>query len=110
MKIAKRAAALIALLAISFFAVGYGSAWTRLEQCRSVAIHEVLSRHVTGRGLGGEPIVLTAQDVSARVSGPFQVETQYMVPFDMHGTMHLQQFTVFPWAIKPGKRQAIQLV
>ena len=110
MRIARKAALLLALLLASYFGCGYATAWARLEQCRMVTVKEVLESKITGRGFVGETIVLTEKDVNARISGPFQVQTYFMVPTGMHGTVNSQLFLVLPWVIQPGKRQKHDLM
>ncbi len=100
MAIARKIALLAAILGLSFFAAGYATAWLRLEQCRSVTVQKILSHKVTGLDFGGERVALTAKDVTARISGPFKVQTQYMVPTGFHGNVHYQTFVTLPWGIK----------
>jgi len=103
MAIVKKTVLLLSLLVATLIACGYATAWARLEQCRRVTSKEVLQSKITGMNFGGEIVVLNEKDVKARISGPFQVETYFMVPADLHGVVHSRLFITLPWAIKPGE-------
>jgi len=110
MAIAKKSALLLFLLVASYFAAGYTTAWARLEQCRAMTAQEVVRTKVTGLDFDGAPVALTQNDVSARVSGPFKVETQYMVPTGFHGSIYYQTYTTFPWTVRPGHPRVAHLL
>jgi hypothetical protein len=102
----------IALLAASvvFVAVGYVSARSRLEECRSQIAQQLVAKPVFGRNFGGSRVQVAPSAVSSRVAGLFQVETVYMVPTGMHGTLYIQRFTTLPWGIERSTSQVIYLV
>ena len=104
--------ALLALLAVptTVLALGYVSAWLRAPQCRAEISQELIRQPVFGRSFGGERVRVDPADVTSRIVGPFQVETEYTVPADLHGAVHIQRFTVLPWGIVRGTAQVVYLV
>jgi len=89
-------------LFVTFFAVilaGYATAWISLASCADRSFAEIEKHGTTGMGLDGHEIVLTHNDVQASVSGPFLVDVQYLVPYDLHGTLHLSTYLALPWGI-----------
>jgi hypothetical protein len=109
---ARATRALLAVLTFSIAALGlgYGSAWLWAPQCRAEIAQELTRRPVFGRNFGGGRVRVTPADVSSRVVGPFQVETSYMVPADLHGVVHIQRFRVLPWGIARSTAEVIYLV
>jgi hypothetical protein len=89
-------------LFVTFLAVifaGYATARISLASCAAQSFSDMEKHGVTGVDLDGHKIVLTQRDVHASVSGPFLVDVQYLVPYDLHGTLHVSNFVALPWAI-----------
>lgn len=93
------AVGVIAVLAIVISA-GYGLAWRALPDCVDLTFQDVQRRGVTGLEFGGRKVALGRADVVARIEGPFLVETMYFVPFDLHGTTHVQRYLILPWGLR----------
>lgn len=93
------AVVVVAVLAIVISA-GYGLAWRALPDCADFTFQDVQRRGVTGLEFGGRKVALGRADVVARIEGPFLVETMYFVPFDLHGTTHVQRYLILPWGLR----------
>lgn len=89
----------IAALALVIGA-GYALAWRAMPACAEITFQDVERRGVTGLEFGGRKVVLGRADVTARIEGPFLVETMYFVPFDLHGTTHVQRYLILPWGLR----------
>lgn len=97
-------------LALGLVGTGYGCAWLKVDACRTIVVEELARKPVFGRDLHGNKLRVAPAAVSARVSGPFQVEVWYLVPYDLHGSIHTQKFRVLPWGIKRSSVEIIDLV
>ncbi|WNH54213.1 hypothetical protein [Stenotrophomonas oahuensis] len=93
------AVGVVAVLAI-VISGGYGLAWRALPDCVDPTFQDVQRRGVTGLEFGGRKVALGRADVVARIEGPFLVETMYFVPFDLHGTTHVQRYLILPWGLR----------
>ncbi|WP_282295380.1 hypothetical protein [Stenotrophomonas sp. PS02289] len=79
---------------------GYALAWRAVPVCADLTFQDIQRRGVTGLEFGGRKVALGRADVFARVEAPFLVETMYFVPFDLHGTTHVQRYLVLPWGLR----------
>ncbi|UWX03493.1 hypothetical protein H1235_10210 [Pseudoxanthomonas sp. NC8] len=89
---------------------GYGCAWLKADACRAAVAEELSRKPVFGRDMLGNRVRVSPTEVSVRVTGPLQVEVSYMVPYDLHGSIHIQRFKVLPWSVKRSSSQVIDLV
>lgn len=89
----------IAALALMIGA-GYALAWRAMPACAETTFQDIQRRGVTGLEFGGRKVALGRADVVARTEGPFLVETMYFVPFDLHGTTHVQRYLILPWGLR----------
>jgi hypothetical protein len=92
----------LAGLCVTFLGVtlaGYATAQISLASCADQSFAEIKKHGTTGMGIDGHTIFLTHHDVKASVSGPFLVDVQYLVPRDLHGTLHISTYLALPWGI-----------
>lgn len=97
MTILKKAAVSAAALLAAVLALGYLTAWRSLDSCAADAYSDMRSRGISGSDMRGRKVVLSRNEVFAKVTGPFQVEVSYMVPHDLHGSLHIRRYLVMPW-------------
>ena len=102
------AIAVIGVLAV--LGAGYGCAWLKIGACRASVAEELLRKPVFGRDMRGNRVRVSPAALSARVTGPLKVEVSYLVPYDLHGSIHIQRFTVLPWRVERSSSQVIDLV
>jgi len=101
------AAAAVLVLAVG---VGYLTAWSSLSACADETYQEIRRLGISGTDIQGNKVGLSRNNVSARIAGPFLVEVQYLVPYDLHGTLHVERYLALPWRTAKRSSEAIQLV
>jgi len=106
----KKAAARVALTIICVVGVGYITSWLSLDSCTDETFREIHSRGISGTDMLGNKVTLNRNDVSARIIGPFFVETAYLVPYDLHGSLHYTRYVVLPWWLHKRSSNVINLV
>jgi len=99
------AAALVLVLG-----AGYLTAWKSLSACADETYQEIRRLGISGTDIQGNKVGLSRNNVSARIAGPFLVEVQYLVPYDLHGTLHVERYLALPWRTAKRSSEAIQLV
>ncbi|QQP95919.1 hypothetical protein [Lysobacter enzymogenes] len=84
------------LLALCFptglLAAGYLNAWAALDACAEQVYRQDSGR--SGVDMRGRKRPLQRADITARIRGPFQVEASYMLPADLHGSVHTRTYFV----------------
>jgi len=106
----KKATLGTALTFIFLIGVGYVTAWLSLASCADDTFREIQIKDISGMDMFGKKIALTRSNVSSKIVGPFLVETRFMVPYDLHGSIHLKQYYVFPWGRHERSSDIIELV
>ena len=110
MAIWRKAAMGAALTLVCVLGVGYATAWLSLNSCADETFREIQRHGVRGTDMLGNRVDLSRSDVSARIAGPFLVETRHMVPYDLHGSLHFRQYVVLPWGRHERSSNVIHLV
>lgn len=87
---------LVATVCLLVLGAGYLTAWQSLDACADDTFQDLQRKGIRGRGMRGAPVAMTRDMVSATVAGPFLVETDYMVPLDLHGSWHIKRYLVLP--------------
>ena len=90
--------------------LGYLTAWHSLSACLDETYQEIQHLGISGTDIRGNEVRLSRSSVSARIAGPFLVEVQYLVPDDLHGTLHIDRYLALPWRTAKRSSEAIQLV
>ncbi|QBH04134.1 hypothetical protein [Xanthomonas oryzae] len=98
------------LIALLIVAVGYLSAWSSLSSCTDRTFEKLRREGISGTDMLGRKVAIDRESVTASIVGPFMVETRYMVPFDMHGSLHFKQYLALPWAIHERSTRVSDLV
>jgi len=80
-------------LPAGLLAAGYLNAWATLDDCAEDVYRQDIGR--SGVDMRGRKRALQRADVTARIKGPFQVEASYMLPADLHGSVHVRTYFVF---------------
>lgn len=89
---------------------GYLTAWHSLEACADDTFRDLRRKGIRGRDMKGESVAMTRDEVSATVEGPFLVETCYLVPFSLHGSLHFKRYLVLPWGRYERSSDVVPLV
>ncbi|MBX9402542.1 hypothetical protein K4L06_14625 [Lysobacter sp. BMK333-48F3] len=100
-------AATVCLLVLG---AGYLTAWQSLDACTDDTFQDLQRKGIRGRDMTGDPVAMTRDTVSATVVGPFLVETYYMVPFNLHGSLHIKRYLVLPWGRYERSAEVVILV
>ena len=93
----KKMLAGLLLCLICGLAIGYVTAWHSLRSCEDIAFRDLQRDGVSGTDTLGSHVLPRRADVLATVAGPFMVETRYLAPRGLHGTLHVRQYVVTPW-------------
>jgi hypothetical protein len=97
MAIWKKTAAYVAITVVVTIGAGYAIAFASLTACADETFSNIQRQGIRGTDMAGKRIDLTRGDVLARVTGPFLVETRYIVPRDFHGSYHFTNYVVLLW-------------
>lgn len=100
---------LVAALAFAV-ATGYLTAWSHLDDCADEALRRVEEDGVTGLDMRGRDVQVMREDVVSFIAGPFLVDTQLLVPHDLHGSIHSTRFLVLPWGFHRLSDEVVDLV
>ncbi|WP_064746838.1 hypothetical protein [Lysobacter antibioticus] len=101
---------LVATVCLLVLGAGYLTAWQSLDACADDTFQDLQRKGIRGRGMRGAPVAMTRDMVSATVAGPFLVETDYMVPLDLHGSWHIKRYLVLPWGRYERSSDVVHLV
>jgi hypothetical protein len=110
MAIWKRTAFGAGLVALSVLGAGYLTAWLSLAPCSDETFRELQRQRISGTDMLGSKVALTRDSVTAKVAGPFLVETRYMVPYDLHGSLHFTRYLALPWGHFARSSEVVHLV
>ena len=110
MAIWKKTALGIGTATLAALGAGYATAWLSLTPCADETFQEIQRNGTSGRDIRGNRVVLTRHAVTARITGPFLVETRYIVPYDLHGSFQFKRYLVLPWGRYERSSDTIQLV
>lgn len=100
--------AVVAVLALAL-GTGYLTAWRSLSACADKTYQEVQRLGISGTDIQGNKVRLSRSNIYPRIAGPFLVEVQYLVPYDLHGTLHVERYLALPWGATKRSSEAIQL-
>jgi len=95
---------------VLFLGAGYLTAWNSLSACADETYQEIQHLGISGTDIQGNKVGLSRNNVFARIAGPFLVEVQYLVPYDLHGTLYVDRYLALPWRAVKRSSEAIQLV
>ncbi|MEI2454710.1 hypothetical protein [Lysobacter firmicutimachus] len=100
----------VATVCLLVLGAGYLTAWQSLDACVDDTFQDLQRKGIRGRDMRGAPVAMTRDMVSATVAGPFLVETDYMVPLDLHGSWHIKRYLVLPWGRYERSSDVVHLV
>jgi hypothetical protein len=100
----------VIVAAIITAAVAYGTPWASASSCRTHTATYLQQHPVRGRSFDGTWTAADPKTIEARITGPFQVETNYSTPNGMHANIYYHQCRTYPWAVSLGPRKAISLL
>lgn len=106
----KRTAVGIALAVIGIVSIGYVTAWASLTSCADETFQDIQTQRIRGTDMLGNKVTLTRDAVAASIAGPFLVETRYLVPYDLHGSLHFKRYVVLPWKCYVRSADVVDLV
>ena len=89
---------------------GYLSAWHSLSACADATYQELQRLGINGTDIRGNKVPLSRSNLPARVTGPFLVEVQYLVPHDLHGILYVNRYIALPWRTTRRSSEVVQLV